>query len=1228
MSRFFLGLYNIITGNRLLAAMCAVALLGGGAFVAQKLRFKEDVGQLLPKDENTTPTTELLQGLNAADRLTFIVSQKDSGTAEELAAYAAALTDSLQTVCTPYIRDIRARTGDSDLKQVYEFVYRHLPLFLDDADYDILDRRVRTDSINRICREHFKSMLSPTAVVSKGFILRDPLGITFLALNKLRRVEMGGNFTTKGGYLVTMDEKNLLLFANPVYPSNETAKNTEFVNLLARITGHLDAQYKGRIGCSYFGGAVVAVGNASQIKTDIQHTSIFAALGLLLVLALFYRNLGIPLLIFVPSVFGALAGMTVLYFMKGTVSAISLGISSILLGETTDYSIYVLTYLRNKGNVKRLYRDITKPLLLCGITTSVTFLCLVFVKTEALKDLGIFAAVSVTASAVFSLLVIPAIYRQKAGGKLRANPADKLGAYGWHKNKWIVAVLAAMVFACLFVYKKVGFNSDLASMNYMPANVASAGGLLDSLNNATDSKTLYLAVADTDLKGAARRNAALAGTLFKMRMDHRITSYVSSAPLMPSDSLQQARIKKWYRFWGEPRKSDVIGDLIMGGQAAGFKESAFIPFCATLDKKFNTAPFEEFERVKTFTLSEFISHKNGKYTIITPVTVPEFKLAGFLQAMKAYTDVVVIDRKQTNETFLSSLKDNFLTLINYSLVAIFALLLLAFGSLGLAVITILPILASWVLTTGLMVFMGLQFNVLNIIVCTLVFGIGVDYSIFTTLGLQKEHTYGTRELPTYRTSILLSVCTTVLGIGVLIFAKHPALKSIAGIALVGIFAAVLISFVLQPLLFGFWITGRTRRGNPPLRLRTFLHSMLSFTYYGAGGIVTSFVGVGLVSLLPGGEPGKMRTYRAAISAFMKSVLYSNPFVRKRVLGIQANTFDRPAILIANHTSFLDILAIGMLSPKIIFVVNDWVYKSPIFGRAVQKAGFYPVRDGYEGAVEHLHAKVAAGYSVIIFPEGTRSTTNRVARFHKGAFYLAEQLQVDILPVIIHGNSEVLPKGDFIIHDGAITLALLDRITPNDDSYGVGYAERTKKIGAHFKQAFRDFRMSHEGPSYFHKLIRHSYDYMDADVRRAVRAGLAKNAQLHAHLNRQLSEYGDILLVADDYGETGITMVLHSAYRHITAHYPDTLKGQVAANNYLSIKHKLRFPDNLEAATDRKYDFVVIAVAIADADLEPLLQCAHNLVVAGVAGIVESCKERGWVKSAEVGTVVVMAKRTD
>ena len=67
--------------------------------------------------------------------------------------------------------------------------------------------------------------------------------------------------------------------------------------------------------------------------------------------------------------------------------------------------------------------------------------------------------------------------------------------------------------------------------------------------------------------------------------------------------------------------------------------------------------------------------------------------------------------------------------------------------------------------------------------------------------------------------------------------------------------------------------------------------------------------------------------------------------------------------------------------------------------------------------QHLKEKIKQGYSLVVFPEGKRMFSNKIGRFHKGAFLLAQELNLDILPLYIHGNSEVLPKGDFIIYDG-------------------------------------------------------------------------------------------------------------------------------------------------------------------------------------------------------------------
>ena len=65
---------------------------------------------------------------------------------------------------------------------------------------------------------------------------------------------------------------------------------------------------------------------------------------------------------------------------------------------------------QNKKDVKLLYTDISKPLILCGITTSITFLCLFFIKSDALNDLGIFASISVLSTTFFSLTIIPFLY--------------------------------------------------------------------------------------------------------------------------------------------------------------------------------------------------------------------------------------------------------------------------------------------------------------------------------------------------------------------------------------------------------------------------------------------------------------------------------------------------------------------------------------------------------------------------------------------------------------------------------------------------------------------------------------------------------------------------------------------------------------------------------------------------------------------------------------------------
>ncbi len=146
---------------------------------------------------------------------------------------------------------------------------------------------------------------------------------------------------------------------------------------------------------------------------------------------------------------------------------------------------------------------------------------------------------------------------------------------------------------------------------------------------------------------------------------------------------------------------------------------------------------------------------------------------------------------------------------------VFGVLLLTYGRIELALVSFIPMVIAFIWILGIMGLAGLQFNIVNIILSALIFGLGDDYSLFIMDGLLQEYKTGKKNLSSYKSSIVLSAITTLAGLGVLIFAKHPALRSIALISITGILSVVLIAQVLIPFFFDFLIRNRIRKGHFP-----------------------------------------------------------------------------------------------------------------------------------------------------------------------------------------------------------------------------------------------------------------------------------------------------------------------------------------------------------------------------------------------------------------------------
>ncbi|WP_406844877.1 1-acyl-sn-glycerol-3-phosphate acyltransferase [Flavobacterium soyae] len=1225
MHQYFYAIHLFVNRRKSLSVLLAVLMLLVFGFFASQIKFEEDITKLIPTNDKADATAKVLKQLNFADKTTVIFKLEKNGSAEDLKEIATAFSDSVAKSCKPYITGIQGKVDEENIQETIDFVYNNLPLFLEDKDYTAIQTKLQKDSIAATVQGNYKSIISPSGFITKDFILQDPLGISFIALKKLQQLNIGDDFTLDNGFVMTKDKKKLLLFITSDISSSETEKNTLFAEKLKSIQENLNTQFKGKTSVSYFGSALIAAANANQIKSDIVLTTTIAMITLMLILILFYRKILIPLIIFLPTVFGALFAVAFLYFVKEQISAISLGIGSILLGITIDYSLHILTHYKHNSDIKTLYKDITMPVIMSSSTTAVAFLCLLFVKSDALNDLGIFAAVIVMAAGIFSLLIVPHLYKPKENNfEHKKNAIDKLAHFSFHNNKFLIGFCVIITIICCFTYNDVGFNNDLSQLNFVPKDIKAAEKQLEESTSLT-SKTIYVAAYGKSMEEVLQNNSKLFADLSAAKQQDKILNFSSVGGIVLSQKEQLQKIAKWNSFWNSEKKQILKSQLITEGSKLGFKPTTYSLFFDHLDFDFKPISTQDYLKIQALQLKEFVTEKNGFYTISTLVKVTPEQRDKFVKLTSAKENLIAIDRQQMNETFFSTLKTDFNSLVNYSFVAVILILFFFFRRIELVIVSCIPIALTGIVTAGIMGIFGIQMNIFSMIVCTLIFGHGVDFSIFMTSALQKEYTNGKNEIAIYRTSIILAVITTILGIGAMIFAKHPALRSISSVSLIGVFAALIITFIFYPILFKLFLSNRPKNGNPPFQLRTFIFGVMSFFYYGLGGILMSIFSFTLMPILPLSKKTKMQGFRYVVSKYMKSVLYSNPFIHKKVVNNFNETFEKPAVIIANHSSFLDILSIGMLSPKIIFLVSDWVYNSPIFGGVVRKAGFYPVSEGLEGGVEHLRKKVNQGYSLMVFPEGTRSENNVIKRFHKGAFFLAEEFKLDIIPVVIHGASELIPKGDFVIHDGTLTLTILERITPENTSFGNNYAERTKQISTFFKAEHRKIRQQLEGPDYFKKMLINSYDYKEIEIGDAVKKDLKQNLETYFNLNKHINPKAKILHLGNDYGQLDVLLALQEPQRKIFSFINDEEKVLVAKTNYFLKKRKISYLDSLDSVVENQYEIVLISDENYASDLEKVT-AASSIILVNSSHLKTKLKDFGFEVVAEENAIIVLNKK--
>ena len=517
--------------------------------LALSLHFNEDIMDFLPLDDSDREALAEYQSRQSAARMVLVI---EGDSLRDDALYRIA--DCMDTVMPS------GQLVEPDPTEGIAAMYSRLPYLIADSVYMQFDARFTPQAV-RAALQHDKALLSiPGASILSTAIQFDPLSLVDPAMLSNQSVTRNRSFA----------------FYDSPYGSTETKRNALLIDSLQTITDHVAQSYPD-LTIRWTGAPVISVGNARRIKTD---TILCISLSLVLIIILlayaFPRRRDLWLILLAVS-FGWLTGMAVLRIITPTISAVVLGIGSVLIGIAVNYPLHLLVHRRYTVSVRQTLDEVLSPLVVGNITTVGAFLALIPMQATALQHLGIFAAAMLVGTIVFCIFVLPhlmsvsptpvrEIKLPDAWVSLTASGSRCTGDHPSAVLQWSVVGIT-VVFGIYLLLSAQGnkhesiFDSNLNHINYMSA---------------------------------------------EQRED--MDAFNAFAYLQQSDAgMQQTKDSLWQTYWQNHSADSLISTIQSEALMTGFHPDAFMPFYSIL---------ASWKPVKTFEMSKIAQSLSDNFDYI------------------------------------------------------------------------------------------------------------------------------------------------------------------------------------------------------------------------------------------------------------------------------------------------------------------------------------------------------------------------------------------------------------------------------------------------------------------------------------------------------------------------------------------------------------------------------------------------------------------------------------
>ena len=811
MTGLFIRLYKYFRDHQAVCWLSMVSLFVFLGYFATSIHLEEDIDKLMPASKNEDGTTKLaFANLRIKDK-TFLLFEGQS--VEELTETCDAFVDTLlqRDAATHTVGDVFYNLPEELMADGIGYLQDHLPAYIDTSIYARID--------TMLTHEHFVSQMAQNREDLQGefgemfpeLIQLDPIGLRSLLAEQMEPLLNSGtgSYKTIDGHFFVPDSTVCIAFITPAFSATNTGQGSAMFEMLNEEIAQF-AKTHPTVEISYHGTPASGYYNSSQIKHDLTTTITGALILVMVFLFICFRNWETIPLLLLPVAFGTLFGLAMMYLIKGQFSLLALGIGGVVLGVAMSYVLHVLTQYKYVSDPELVLRDETKPVLLGCITTIGSFVGLIFVKTDLLRDFGLFAAFAILGTTLFSLAYLPQMLRAKKNKVNRKAFAliDRLNNYPFDRKKPLLIAIALIVVVAVsfYFYGGTRFDADMHNLGYLEERTEHSEQLLRD-KTYTGDKQKYFASRGKTMEEAIQNFARLDRKLDSLEQLGLVKNYTHTSEMFIPLDKQQQRIDTWKAYWTPERLSKVRSLIAATAPQAGLRPEAFETFFEAATADYEPDALYEAELIPEGYLSTLMEQSyNGDYLCFTSVRCENDSVRSsesdynrICDAVATDPDLLVLDTYYYMTDTLIQMSEDFNMLQWLSMAFVFIVLFISFHyDWRLTLLGFAPILLSWLIVLGAMVIFDVNFNLINIIISTFIFGIGVDYSIFVINGLiGKEE----RLLNYHKTAIFFSAVILTVTVSSMLIAVHPAIKSVGFSTLIGLLSAVILSYVVQPAVY-------------------------------------------------------------------------------------------------------------------------------------------------------------------------------------------------------------------------------------------------------------------------------------------------------------------------------------------------------------------------------------------------------------------------------------------